>query len=954
MTLPRPAGVAGNDWKAVDVDPLDAVVPREGVSVVISYYEAADALALTLAALERQTYPRELIEVVIADDGSDPPLERPDSPLNVVVVHQEDRGFGLARARNTGAKAASNDIVIFLDCDMLPEAGWVAAHARWHHVLSDALTLGFRGHVDTVGLTESDVRDHSGALVDRFDHVERPEWIEYHMARTNDLTSADDDLFRMVTGGNLGMRRSFLDEAGWFDESFDQWGAEDTEFGYRAWSRGALLVPERAAFCLHQGLGTSPDESEAESLEHQRAKIAHLIAHRGFRRATPGRSFTVPQYVVTIEPGTAGDTLETVEQLLANRVHDMICWVPPRPGDGQFEWLRRQLEPDARVSFGTRDDAIASVPHAAFHVSVPAGARLREYALGNLRTELGDASGATADLKDGSTVTITRLRSLHKASRNGSPIDEVITIDWRDIGIRAAGSKGRGRINPLRRLRDPDSRAGRVLRQVQRIRTPAQAWRFVKWAGGAVRQRLTRSSGRLPPAPELTSSSTGAAALADYPLGAEITTAGSDAAAVFAASSRVQEHTSGRRADVVIADDAGLVDDAGIPVVDLSTASRLLSVSAFDPRAANPVRWIRAHDSSVVTLGPRDALGEGARATATVSRQDVERLRHVHHVEDAAAHHAGPAARAAVLANLAARGVVVRIVEHSPPLREALGSDLYEAMRSDRISDADDHEREAISIRMRRLAHRDHSLRSRARAVVDAAGLAPTPPLPVSILLATNRPDYLDAALAAVAKQTYPNLELVLALHGGSFSGSVETQAGELDQPVRVVRVAHELTLGDALNTAVSAAGGQLLTKFDDDDLYSPEHVWDLVLAHAYSGAELVAKAAEYVYLAGSDVTIHRFVGRGETFSTTLAGGTMLISRDDLATAGGWQRIPRSVDRGLIDDVERSGGSVYRTHGSGYMLVRHGKGHTWESDDAYFLDQAEDRRVGLDEEFAGI
>ena len=229
---PQPTTVAGNDWRAL----VPVEQPTEPVTVVIPYYEAPEALALTLASLERQTYPRELIEIVVADDGSPTPLDVPDSPLDVRVVHQDDRGFGLARARNTGAKAASHDIVVFLDCDMLCEPGWLEAHARWHHVAADALTLGFRTHVDTTGVTAEQIRSAPGSLADLFAdrQSERPEWIEYHMARTNDLTSADDDLFRIVTGGNLGMRRSFLESVGWFDETFTQWGAEDTEFGYRA------------------------------------------------------------------------------------------------------------------------------------------------------------------------------------------------------------------------------------------------------------------------------------------------------------------------------------------------------------------------------------------------------------------------------------------------------------------------------------------------------------------------------------------------------------------------------------------------------------------------------------------------------------------------------------------------------------------------------------------------
>ena len=80
----------------------------------------------------------------------------------------------------------------------------------------------------------------------------------------------------------------------------------------------------------------------------------------------------------------------------------------------------------------------------------------------------------------------------------------------------------------------------------------------------------------------------------------------------------------------------------------------------------------------------------------------------------------------------------------------------------------------------------------------------------------------------------------------------------------------------------------------------------------------------------------------------------MLISRDDLAAAGGWRRVPRSVDKLLIEDVEAVGGAIYRTHGAGYVLVRHGKGHTWASDDAYFLEHAVEERAGLDEAFASI
>ena len=59
-------------------------------------------------------------------------------------------------------------------------------------------------------------------------------------------------------------------------------------------------------------------------------------------------------------------------------------------------------------------------------------------------------------------------------------------------------------------------------------------------------------------------------------------------------------------------------------------------------------------------------------------------------------------------------------------------------------------------------------------------------------------------------------------------------------------------------------------------------------------------------------------------------------------------------DQALIKDVTGSGRRLYRTHGKGYILVRHGDTHTWAVDDGYFMDQAQEVRDGCDLAFAGI
>ena len=380
-----------------------------------------------------------------------------------------------------------------------------------------------------------------------------------------------------------------------------------------------------------------------------------------------------------------------------------------------------------------------------------------------------------------------------------------------------------------------------------------------------------------------------------------------------------------------------------------SAASCQFAVPAFDPRIWNPIRWQRAVRNETAALGPVERLPTGIVVHHVMHRDDLLRLRRMHHVKDVQAFHADVITRAGDLVRLAAAGVVVHLADGDGRLRALLGDELHDLMTTD-PSDFDAGTRELHSIRMRRIALRDHSLHARARHRGEAAaGLSP-----VSILLATNRPRLLPSVLAAVARQTYPRLELVLALHGEGFE-DIERHVAGFPYPTKVVRVAAHDSLGAVLNVATAASSGTLLTKMDDDDLYGADHVWDLVLAHEYSRAQVVGKGLEFVYLAESDQTIHQFSGYGEDYrARTLAGGTLLIARRDLDRVGGWRQVQRGVDQGLIEDVLRTRGCVYRTHGAGFMLIRHGEGHQWTISSDFFLRRADTISPGRNPALADV
>jgi hypothetical protein len=216
----------------------------------------------------------------------------------------------------------------------------------------------------------------------------------------------------------------------------------------------------------------------------------------------------------------------------------------------------------------------------------------------------------------------------------------------------------------------------------------------------------------------------------------------------------------------------------------------------------------------------------------------------------------------------------------------------------------------------------------------------------VSITIATNRPAHLGSWLAQIANQSYRNLQVVVAFHGDGFTSvdheTVRRNLGERDIDAVIVDAPSSLSLGATLDLARTRANGDVILKWDDDDLYSSNHVVDLLRARHYSGAPLVGKACDFVYLGSRDVTVRRHQADRESFSPTVSGNSLMIDRDALDAVGGWSDMSLGEDRSLIARVRRAGGATYRTVGFGMIAVRQANPsqHTWNLDETALVDGA--------------
>lgn len=248
-----------------------------------------------------------------------------------------------------------------------------------------------------------------------------------------------------------------------------------------------------------------------------------------------------------------------------------------------------------------------------------------------------------------------------------------------------------------------------------------------------------------------------------------------------------------------------------------------------------------------------------------------------------------------------------------------------------------------LSGRMVHLAQREvwtkHTYRHRAVDLLQALGLPADPPrLPsVSAMIVTNRPHQVDHALASVAAQRGVEVQLVLVTHGFQLSPedlrSRLTHHGITEAAYSQADPSWEL--GTCLRRAVDLAEGEYAAKMDDDDIYGPYYLHDLLCAQRFSGAEVVGKEAHYMHLSAQQAVLLRFPEREHRWTDRVMGPTITAARRL------FQEIPfadltKGEDTDWLRRASQAGARIYSSDRYNFAQVRHGS-HTWDVTDRSLL-----------------
>ncbi|MBO3744582.1 glycosyltransferase [Streptosporangiaceae bacterium NEAU-GS5] len=440
-----------NDYSPLDPPAVGAWEPSLTLSVVIPAYGGQHRLDLTLAALAAQTYPATLTEVIVVDDGTEPPLRLPAlKPENTRMVRAPGDRRGAGHAMNAGIACAEGEVVQRLDADMVTHREHLESLLRWQHLTDYLVTYGGKKFVAEPVLRPGEVFETvaKGELESLFAGSDLISSSTEETIRRLDGLRASRNPYQTCTGPTVSLRRTLLDRVGGFDPEVLR--GQDTEFAYRLAQEGAVFVPDLDARAVHLGLPAQRGEHRQDVVRLVETYLAQRVPLRRDLRKERGRGWAVP-YVDVVYAADGEGVREAVAAALASTLSDVRvtltgAWASLHglqgvaPGHERFGLfvLREAFRRDPRVRLAA--DADASAAPIPFRFTGPAGHPLAPGTLEAMTKAMTEErlGMLIVRLPGGAAASLVRTEALNRARLLADAGDELDSVIEATHGVRHA------------------------------------------------------------------------------------------------------------------------------------------------------------------------------------------------------------------------------------------------------------------------------------------------------------------------------------------------------------------------------------------------------------------------------------------------------------------------------------------------------------------------------------
>lgn len=244
-----------NECRKIKYDPPQTL-PSTSV-ILIFCNEALSVLLRTVWSLIQYTPEAMLKEIILIDDGSNSTEITKLLPQYIkhrlqgknVHLHILPKQTGLIGARLAGAKAASGDMLVFLDSHCEATPGWLEPLAQRIKDFPNSVTIPM---IDSISDRTLEFYGHPGGIsisVGGFTWSGHFTWESYKYAPA-DRKASDPAPTPTMAGGLFGVNRKFFFDIGAYDDGMIGWGGENLELSFRSWMCGGKMetIP-----CSHVG-----------------------------------------------------------------------------------------------------------------------------------------------------------------------------------------------------------------------------------------------------------------------------------------------------------------------------------------------------------------------------------------------------------------------------------------------------------------------------------------------------------------------------------------------------------------------------------------------------------------------------------------------------------------------------------------------------------------------------
>lgn len=223
------------------------------VSVIIPTYLDWSRLQLCLDLLENQTYPKNIIEIIVVNNKPDSPAPKDlKLPQNCRLLNESKPGS--YAARNLGISQAKGEILAFTDSDCQPQSDWIEQ------------AIDF--------FTNNPECDRIGGNIKMIVHQSNPSWAELYEKAFAFRQEEFVEFQGMAATGNMLSKKRVFDEIGLFNEQLMSGG--DSEWGKRASENGFTLRYVKECIVWH------PTRSKLAEIKQKAKREAggHLALRR--------------------------------------------------------------------------------------------------------------------------------------------------------------------------------------------------------------------------------------------------------------------------------------------------------------------------------------------------------------------------------------------------------------------------------------------------------------------------------------------------------------------------------------------------------------------------------------------------------------------------------------------------------------------------------------------------